>query len=431
MGNQESHKDNTASTPHLEVDVHSPPISEDFTFNKRPSHSPLSDIDEDTPTARPSVTLTARLSSRFANTQILIPAIPETPSVKVNQMTPQRSFPSSISPSTPVNKPQLRPNKQSSFANVSNGITGTHIASRIAKIAAKFWYKNVERLDMEKRLEIGCSIFFGAFSTNKQMRHIMNKQFKSRDKTMEQKCLKYLDMIGWLLRNLLRDDIDLDSLLTKLGTVHQNMGVTIQHFDCMLQAMHESFSYYFPQQYNLEVKYAMDEIFTVTAQLMSGQDLSYSSYLRMITQSFRNGNDVDFLKTLRICIQSETGKEYFFQYLKQTFCDEIVLFLQTLSEFKGSGTPIQRFMIARDLIRTSIHPDANFAVNISFENRRNAMLGIEQFEREYRTKQPITMDSEYFADVEDEIYQLMLMNHWAIFKNNMKILQSKSFGITL
>lgn len=59
--------------------------------------------------------------------------------------------------------------------------------------------------------------------------------------------------MGWLTRKLLCNDIDLYSLLTKLGTMHKNMGITIKHFNPMLEAMHETFSYYFSTKYNIEV----------------------------------------------------------------------------------------------------------------------------------------------------------------------------------
>ena len=60
--------------------------------------------------------------------------------------------------------------------------------------------------------------------------------------------------MGWLTRKLLCDEIDLYLLLTKLGIMHKNMGIRIQHFNPMLEAMHETFSYYFTAKYSIEVR---------------------------------------------------------------------------------------------------------------------------------------------------------------------------------
>ena len=60
--------------------------------------------------------------------------------------------------------------------------------------------------------------------------------------------------MGWLIRSLTRDDIDLLALLEKLGKYHQKIGVSFNHFDPMLNSMHDAFSYYFPIKYGIEVK---------------------------------------------------------------------------------------------------------------------------------------------------------------------------------
>ena len=75
----------------------------------------------------------------------------------------------------------------------------------------------------------------------------------NENKKIESTSLRYLDMMGWLIRYLITDNIDLYSLLTKLGIFHQNMGIKIEHFEPMLEAMHETFSYYFEHKYSIEV----------------------------------------------------------------------------------------------------------------------------------------------------------------------------------
>ena len=169
--------------------------------------------------------------------------------------------------------------------------------------------------------------------------------------------------MGWLTRKLLCNDIDLYLLLTKLGTMHKNMGITIKHFNPMLEAMHETFSYYFATKYNIEVKYAMDEIFTLAAQIMTGQDIKYSSHLNDIVCSFGT-EQIVFLQSLNKCLASNIGREYLYKYLSQTWCEELAIFLQSLTRFKSQICPKARFMIARNICKTSIQPYATFTIII-------------------------------------------------------------------
>eukprot|EP01083_Nonionella_stella_P298926 1014446_1 len=170
--------------------------------------------DKHADSASPSSTYTGRLSSKLAN--IPLPPVDTTLPSNDPLFSP---LPSPL-PSISMFKPQLKNTNNSSYANVSNGITGTHIHSRISKIAAKFWHANMESIGMSERLEIACSIFFHALSSNQEMKQLMMGNLKERNHTIEHKALKYLDMIGWLLRNVIVDNINLYKLLTK--TTHYN-----------------------------------------------------------------------------------------------------------------------------------------------------------------------------------------------------------------
>ena len=88
--------------------------------------------------------------------------------------------------------------------------------------------------------------------TNKEMKQVLKINLKSIG-SVEQSSLKFLDMMGWLIRSVNRNDIDLASVLTGLGKLHQSMGININHFHPMLNSMHEAFSYYFPIKYGIEV----------------------------------------------------------------------------------------------------------------------------------------------------------------------------------
>ena len=89
--------------------------------------------------------------------------------------------------------------------------------------------------------------------SDKEMKHILKKNLKNQDK-IESMAIRFLNMLGWLLRSLMRTDLDLHDHLTKLGQFHRNMGIRHSHFKPMLDSMHETLSYYFATKYSVKVK---------------------------------------------------------------------------------------------------------------------------------------------------------------------------------
>eukprot|EP01083_Nonionella_stella_P203930 743775_1 len=57
---------------------------------------------------------------------------------------------------------------KSSLKNNNNGITGIYVSEKIAKIMVYFWRENIDILTMQDQLEIGCSIFFGMTTIDKE-----------------------------------------------------------------------------------------------------------------------------------------------------------------------------------------------------------------------------------------------------------------------
>ena len=200
-------------------------------------------------------------------------------------------------------------------------------------------------------------------STNKEMKKVMKSNRTSESK-IETMSLKYLDMFGWLLRyltqdiNQVSDDINKSSsypLLIQLGILHRKMGINIQHFGPMLRSLHETFTYYFPKNYNIQVKYSIDVIFTMAAQIMTQQSLNKVFYLNDVAKNTLNDDkdhNMDFLESLEKCLKSAMGREYFYKYLQQSICDEIIIYLQLIAKFHSQTSDKERFMVARDIIRT-------------------------------------------------------------------------------
>mmetsp|Transcript_7834 Transcript_7834/g.12131 ORF Transcript_7834/g.12131 Transcript_7834/m.12131 type:complete len:441 (+) Transcript_7834:63-1385(+) len=320
--------------------------------------------------------------------------------------------------------------RNSSVLGVHNGITDKYISSRICKIAGKFWKDNVETLAMEDQLEVGCSIFFGMLSTNDSMKKVMKANLNERNKKIEQTSLRYLDMLGWLIRYLCTDNIDLYQLLTNLGVYHQKMGIKIEHFEPMLNATQETFSYYFEQKYTLEVKYALDEIFALAAQMMTGQELKCSHFLSAVNNQFKC-DEIPFLKNLDACLKSKIGIEYLYRFLSQTWCDEIVVFHRNWVRFQAQPSAKEKFMIARQIIKSSIDNKATFTLNLSYIVRITTMENMKVLEQQFIAKQELQSAeiARLFDPVVREVKTLIAENHWNKFVASIRRLQHKSFDV--
>ncbi len=92
------------------------------------------------------------------------------------------------------------------------------------------------------------------------LREIFKRNFNSHEK-ISTISLKFLNMMGWLIRTLLRNDNDLPYLLGNLGLTHHKFGVTLRHFRPMLQSLHETFSHYFPNVYGIKVCLCLEVLY--------------------------------------------------------------------------------------------------------------------------------------------------------------------------
>ena len=101
---------------------------------------------------------------------------------------------------------------------------------------------------------------------------------------------------------------------------------------------------------------------------MTGEDLRNVQMMNDFSLSFKNLN---FLQSLNVCLKSKIGRNYLHRYLEQNYCDEIVIWLQLIKKFNDSMSNKERFMNARNIIKTCITPTARFAINISHETRTN------------------------------------------------------------
>ena len=98
----------------------------------------------------------------------------------------------------------------------------------------------------------------------------------------------------------------------------------------------------------------------------------------------------------------------------------MVIYLQSMMRFKNQTTDKGRFMIARNIIDVSIDPTSNLAINVSYETRQNALIMVQQLESKFIQKIDFEMSYNVFDDVTNEIYKLILENHWHKFVQSIK-----------
>eukprot|EP01083_Nonionella_stella_P261860 891040_1 len=145
----------------------------------------------------------------------------------------------------------------------------------------------------------------------------------------------------------------------------------------------------------------MDEIFILISNIMMGQrpnPYQNKSHLKDINATMHKEN-VQFLQSLHVCLESSVGKDYFIRYLKQTWCHEIAIWLESILRFKNATNDKQRFFIARNINKVSIQSSSVFAINISYGARQGALQRMTTMEERFATKQALNIDSDLFTKV--------------------------------
>eukprot|EP00483_Globobulimina_turgida_P009883 UN09902 len=146
------------------------------------------------------------------------------------------------------------------------------------------------------------------------------------------------------------------------------MGIKTHHFGPLLLALHTTFEQYFDNKYSIKEKYAIDKLFSVAARIMCGEDVHNVQIIHQFAKSF---DKLDFIKSIDICLKSTVGTNYLHRFLQQTYCDEMVIWLQSIKRFKSAMSAKERFMIARRMKIALIEPIAPFCINISHDTRQN------------------------------------------------------------
>eukprot|EP01084_Bolivina_argentea_P278552 475917_1 len=317
---------------------------------------------------------------------------------------------------------------------VNNGVTGTFVALPIAETAYIFWQKYINHLNKDEKLEIACAIFFEMISGKNNSagnigctKQVLKKHLITSDIKMEALSVKFLDMMEWLVKHLLTPNIDLFARLQELGKTHMIMNVEIIHFGTFLSAVHLIFEQYFENKYSIKEKYAMDKLFTVASQIMTGQDVHNVNIMSDFTESF---DSLDFITSLDVCLKSSVGSNYLHRFLQQTFCDELVIWLQSIKKFKLGMSDKERFMIAKRMKVNLIQPIAPFCINISHETRENILHAIKELETQFSANvTDFKVSEKLFDEGHSEIIRLIEQNHWKRFVDNINTFKNSSMNL--
>eukprot|EP01083_Nonionella_stella_P178401 630095_1 len=275
---------------------------------------------------------------------------------------------------------------------VHNGVVGIYISLESVQRSVRFWDANVSNLDVYR--EIGCSIFFSMITTNRDIKKLFIGKI-NRNK-LEEMGPKFLDMMAYVIRSLVRNDIDLYTKLYLLGSTHSTQGISSPMYPLFISAMNETFAYYFPQKYTTDIEKAMNEVFNAVCLIMQHQ------HAKKI-----------WLASVDECLLSVHGKAALLCYLKQVGCHHMLSFYDLLHQFKSNHNPVERFVIARDIVRFETKK-----TDITLRIPSNILADMERLNDLWLSRVPFDMDSTYFDDVERGIKALILQKYWNGFKLN-------------
>jgi hemoglobin-like flavoprotein len=306
-----------------------------------------------------------------------------------------------------------------------NDFTTSLIPEQLIDSAANFWLNCIDTKPNNDKIEIGCSIYMQMISSDKELKNLFKATWQK--KSIESQAVRFLDMMSLLIRLVRRNDVNLITSLQSLGASHRHYGVKREYFTIMLQSIHDTLSYYFPDDYKLNVRYAIDCIFTLAACIMLDDcdinvdcDATNFDLDKKGSAGLDAKEQCDFLKSLDSCLESTVGREYLYCFLRQCYCGEVAAFLQLWKTFRSQTSDKQRFMIARIIYKDHIVMNAPSALNLSHYARTRVVRAIEQLENAFICKQRIEVSPNFFDDVVYEVKKSVLDNHWSTFKATFK-----------
>jgi len=293
-----------------------------------------------------------------------------------------------------------------SLDDIQTNLEG-YVSNKIAIKAYKFYLQHLSVMDTQTKIEIGCAILFEVYAKNKNI----IKLFK--DKSIEKSGLMFYDMFCWILKSVYNMKIDWKETLKFIGKTHTNMGITIKDYESLLQAFNVTMLYYFKKTYNVETKYAIEQVYLSCVMIITKHN-NKSALLRS-----NEIHDLSFLINLDSCLHNRFGREYLFRYLAQNFCDEMVVFLNLLNKYNICDNDKGKYIILKEIYNKCIQSDSEFEVNISHETRYNLLIVMKKLDK-MDPSNDIKLDEDILNSCKKEIFSLINKQYWFSFVSIMQ-----------
>eukprot|EP01083_Nonionella_stella_P164945 547553_1 len=308
--------------------------------------------------------------------------------------------------------------RQHSFGSATKTILSDQdIFSREAiRVAHQFWNDNLMILPMDRRQEIGVTLYAQMFRMMPQCRKIFLRG--DIEKTSE----KFFGMIGWLIMELHASNNEVWAKAKVLGKAHKKWGISYEHYLPMLQAFHVTFQEQFPKLYTLRVKFCIENLFMNCAKIMTGKD-----FVTLFAERVQDLESLEFLDSLDACLAHKTGREYFERYLEQTFCAEYVSFLRAFDEFKQLGNSQQRYEKAKTIYIANFRGDSEAPIELNTEEQREHIVELKQELDKYQEvlnndteeEQSIELHESLLDVLYADVKQIIEENSWDKFHSGI------------
>ena len=144
-----------------------------------------------------------------------------------------------------------------------------------------------------------------------------------------------MDMIGWLLRIIIKQEVNAYATLMEVGKIHANLyDLSVSSYYAMLNALHKTFCELFPRKYDLKMRYIFDNVLLSSIMVMNMANNNQNKSGYMIKDKHQVLTTLYFLSDLDTCLYDDIGCEYMYHYLNQSYCNELPKFLILYNQFK-------------------------------------------------------------------------------------------------
>jgi len=306
---------------------------------------------------------------------------------------------------------------------IDNGIIGVHMTETFVFRAIAFWNENITLGFSDSQFREASTLFFSHLMVNISKYDSDTKILLNSTKNdgIIEAPLKYFDMIGFLLRLLVRSDVDAHSTLLAVGKLHLNAyNVSIESYLAMLNALHTTFCELFPRDYSLPLRYVFDTIFIHSVLIMNKHNKRLSEYMSFINQKLDTLSSLYFLQSLDMCLVDEIGSEYMYHFLNQSFCTEITKFLKLYNSFKHCNASSHRlkYNISLKIYSTCISDSSQYQINVPFGTYQQIKSDINQLKEQYVADvNALNVSNDIFDVAYEQIKRLIIQNHWCNFKH--------------